>query len=286
MASIWGLFIGSCLLKPSASVWEVFLRFSSAYLLVSHGSRDLRPQVALEHLSSLVAQRLHRQRQAQGDSRLAERAGTDADLSQLPLVGTAVLELAPLPLHEQMRQFAERALAMGYEVVEILPLFLLPGVHVMEDIPAELALAQQKMQHSVQFSLRPYLGSHADLGQLLLNPVEPLLTAPQVGKVLAAHGSRRPGSSQPIERVAAQLGALPAYWSVPPSIEAQVTHLVKQGYQQIAVLPYFLFEGGITDAIGQAVEHLRQQFPYAQLYLGRPLGATSELANRVVKLLC
>ncbi|QYO64046.1 hypothetical protein [Leptolyngbya sp. 7M] len=44
------------------------MHFSSAYLLVSHGSRDPRPEIALEHLAELVRQRLQARRQRQGQS--------------------------------------------------------------------------------------------------------------------------------------------------------------------------------------------------------------------------
>jgi sirohydrochlorin cobaltochelatase len=81
------------------------------------------------------------------------------------------------------------------------------------------------------------------------------------------------------------LNAQLAYWSVPPSLEFLVTHLVKVGYRQIAVLPYFLFAGGITDAIAQEIHRLAQQFPQIQLHLANPIGATPELADRAVELL-
>jgi sirohydrochlorin cobaltochelatase len=272
------------------------LHFSSAYLLVSHGSRDPRPEIALEHLAKLVKQRLQARRQqgyvlageySRREENLIEAAAFNDNLQlfQQVLVGTAVLELAPLPLHQQIQHFAESALAVGYESVKILPLFLLPGVHVTEDMPAEVAIAQQQLGNRITLKLCPYLGSQADLGQLLLNPVDLATATPQLGKILLAHGSRRPDGQQRVETMAAQLGATPAYWSVEPALETQVTELIKRGHQQIAILPYFLFEGGITDAICERVDQLRQQFPYTQFQLFRPIGATPELAERVVNLL-
>jgi sirohydrochlorin cobaltochelatase len=291
MVLIWGLFVGSVLLVASL---EATVPFSSAYLLVSHGSRDPRPQIALEHLAQLVTQRLYslkRQKQLVAlnaeELRLEapDRWGIDPHIysEARPLVGTAVLELAVCPLHEQLCQFAERAIALGYESIKILPLFLLPGVHVMEDIPAELAIAQQQLGSRIRCQLCPYLGSHADLGRLLLNPVDAAITSAQAGKIVIAHGSRRPDSHQPVAAIAHQLNALPAYWSVSPSLEAQVTALVKSGHSQIMVLPYFLFEGGITDAIAQKLDQLSQQFPYTQLQLGRPIGPTPALADCAVE---
>lgn len=254
-----------------------------AYLLVSHGSRDPRPQIAIEQLAQQIAERTH------------------------SLVKSAVLELGPLPLHQQIQQFAQQARGAGYRSIKLLPLFLLQGVHVMEDIPTQVKLAQQQLKDQMPLAVCSHLGSHPYLWKLLL--AEPVLANSElpnppaastsnppslnplnpIHKILIAHGSRRPGSQALVEAAAAQLDALPAYWSVAPGLETQVTELVKQGVQQILILPYFLFEGGITDAIAQTVEHLGQQFPYTQLQLNRPFGATPEqldqLANLVLDLL-
>jgi sirohydrochlorin cobaltochelatase len=257
------------------------LHCSSAYLLVSHGSRDPRPQIALEHLAKLVTQRLQQRTPISAGQGIGQPSGR-------LLVGTAVLELAPLPLHQQIQQFAQQAISFGYEAVQIVPLFLLAGVHVMEDIPTEVEIARQQLQrqlHNIEVHVCTHLGSQDRLWQLLLNPIESMTTDPQVGKVVIAHGSRRTASNGVIEQIAAQIGALPAYWSVTPNLETQVTELIKRGHQQIAVLPYFLFEGGITDAIGQTVEQIKPQFPYAQIHLFPPIGATSALADRVVALI-
>lgn len=203
----------------------------------------------------------------------------------VPPVGVAELELAPLPLHQQICQFAELALSQGYNQVQILPVFLLPGVHVMEDIPAEVALARQVLGSRLSLEIRPYLGSHPNLKHLLINPVDPIATSAVASKILLSHGSRRAEGNQPVEQTAAHLGALPAYWSVAPSLEDRVTEFVKQGSQQIAILPYFLFEGGITDAIADVVTHLVQQFPYVQIHSGRVIGPSPQLADLVIELL-
>lgn len=195
-----------------------------------------------------------------------------------PLVDTAALELASSPLHQQIQQVAERAKASGYSQLQVLPLFLLPGVHVMEDIPAEVAIAQQHLGESFYLKLRPFLGKHPQLPELLKG------FDPQVALILLAHGSRRLGGNQPVEAIAAQLSALPAYWSVPPSLETQVSRLIQQGHSHISIQPYFLFEGGITDAIAQTVQQLRQQFPAVQLHLASPFGTTPELARLIVDL--
>ncbi|QLE59245.1 sirohydrochlorin chelatase [Nostoc sp. TCL26-01] len=229
----------------------------SAYLLVSHGSRDRRPQIAMKQLAHLVADKL-----------------------QMPqnLVGTGYLELSPEPLHQQIRHLAQTAVDFGYHRLQVIPLFLLPGVHVMNDIPHEVSQAQQAVGKDILIELQPYLGSHPGLQKFL---AAQMATMKAQAWILLAHGSRRPGSQQPVETIAANIGAVAAYWSVAPSLESRITELVATGYREIAILPYFIFPGGITDAIAQAIEALKLQFPGVNFYLAQPLGANAELADLI-----
>ncbi|HEY9650864.1 MAG TPA: sirohydrochlorin chelatase [Coleofasciculaceae cyanobacterium] len=274
---------------------------SSAYLLISHGSRDPRPQLAIEKLAELVQVRLATQEAIwtvnnsdrtlthsinrsvqQLDAEPTTLSATLANNRKYPLVGTAVLELAPLPLYEQIQQFAQQALDVGCTRLQILPLFLLPGVHVMEDIPQEVALAEASLGHTIAMNLRPHVGVHPGLINLLANQ---LTKVEDCAKILLAHGSRRAGANEPVETIAKQLGAVAAYWSVSPTMEEQVEAVVRAGYNQISILPYFLFAGGITDAIAQRVTQLQQQFPEVPLHLGEPMGATAKLAELIVDLI-
>ena len=95
---------------------------STAYFLVAHGSRDPRPQIALEQLAEQLRLRL------------------SPTLS--PLIETGILECAALSLSQQLQQFANTISPRRITQIKILPLFLLPGVHVKEDIPVEVAIAQ------------------------------------------------------------------------------------------------------------------------------------------------
>ena len=263
----------------------------SAYLLVSHGSRDSRPQVAMERLAWLVSRPrelfLQGNRTQGVESRGAEEWGSGGAIpnpksqipnSLVPLVGTAYLELSPTPLHQQIAEFSDRALSCGYQQVQVVPMFLLPGVHVMEDIPAEVELARQVLQAKAKLELRPHLGSHAGLVRLL----QKQLDRTQAEKIiLLAHGSRRKGAGHPVEAIAQQIGAVAAYWSVSPSLAERVQELAIAGWQRIAIVPYFLFAGGITDAIAEVVGQLQQQFPAIEFCLMEPLGATQELADLI-----
>ncbi|MEA5512828.1 sirohydrochlorin chelatase [Nodularia sp. UHCC 0506] len=226
---------------------------TSAYLLVSHGSRDPRPEVAMQQLAGLVSHKL-------GNTK--------------NLVGIAALELQPQPLYQQIQKFA--TLVDGVDCLQVVPLFLLPGVHVMRDIPDQIALAKQALGQDMMINLQPHLGSHPNLVSLLS---QQMATMTAETTILLAHGSRRPDSLEPIETIATKLGAVTAYWAVAPSLESRVQDLVAAGQRKIMILPYFLFTGGITDAIAQSIEKLKLQFPAVTFQLAEPLGASAELAE-------
>ncbi len=282
-----------------------------------HGSRDPRPAIAVEQLAQLVNQEIQQRYHLgnksgdkgqdvaphlsyadspQSPRHLLKPTAAPAPATichpHLPLVGTACLELGPQPLHQQIQQFGDRLLALSHlknqqmlqvesPVMQLVPLFLLPGVHVMEDIPAEVELAQTALGANLNLQVSPYLGTHSNLSQLLATPMS---TTAVDAWILLSHGSRRPEANAPIEAIAAELNAVPAYWSVPPSLESTVADLVQMGHRRVGILPYFLFAGGITDAIAQLVTQLSRQFPDVELILAEPLGTSPALASLVLDL--
>ncbi len=238
-----------------------------AALLVFHGSRDARPQQAMTQLADWL------------------RACLDSS-GQPCLVETAMLELGEYSLSQQIQQFGDRARQVGLSHLYIVPLFLLAGTHVMDDIPAEVAAAQQHLGQDCTLTLLPHLGCHPVLPQLLQHQLvahkSPLGQTPERW-ILLSHGSRRPGGNQSIVDLATQLNAVPAFWAVSPSLPTQVKTLVEAGYQQIGIMPYFLFPGRILDAIAETITELQrdlnQQFPTIQLQLTQPIQATPQLAT-------
>ena len=233
-------------------------------MLIAHGSRDPRPQLALEKLAQVLSERL---------AVLANYSPTQ------PVVGSCTLEFGPSSLPEQICQFGEYTLSLGLKEIQLLPLFLLPGVHVKEDIPTEVAIAQQSLANNVTINLRPHLGSQ-EAG--LTNWVAGEMASAKNSKwILLSHGSRRTDGNLPVEEIAAKVNAVTAYWSVAPSLEEKVASLVHGGHLNIGIVPYFLFDGGITDAIAQTLQQLKQQFPLARFHLANPLGASVELANLI-----
>ncbi|MEO1621637.1 MAG: sirohydrochlorin chelatase [Cyanobacteria bacterium J06632_3] len=297
---------------------------STAYLLISHGSRDPRPQAAMERLSgmlrsyledslktaSAVSERsdsdrkveltcansglpgtskraggtsvLARPRSQRQEEKQEQPSESVAPLPQQVIVGTACLELATLPLCEQIYEFAQSLILSGVHELKLLPVFLLRGVHVMEDIPEEIEKARKLIGNSLKLTVCPHLGSHPRIGEVL---AQRLATVPAEGSLLVAHGSRRPKGNLVVQGLAKRLNTAVAYWSTPPDIETQAIALMQQGCQKLTILPYFLFAGGITDAIAHRTEELAERFPKIQFRLLPTLGATQEVAKLALDLI-
>ncbi len=232
---------------------------STAYLLVFHGSRYAVSAIAASRLAQMLTEKLPN-----------------------PLVSTAALELAALPLHQTIVDFAQVAIAEGYQTIRIVPLFLSQGVHVREDIPAEIAQATKQLGTSIDLELGAYLGSYSKMAALLAQQSAPISSS--TGKrILLAHGSRLARGNRPYENLASKLDAVNAYWSVPPDLTKVVRYLVNDNIDTISIILYFLFPGKITQAIADRVTQLQAEFPQTDLILTQPLAATPELADVIIE---
>jgi sirohydrochlorin ferrochelatase len=210
---------------------------AAALFFVTHGSSDRRSWLALQNLITVARS-------------LGDQVG-DRHISG------GCLEGQPLSLAQQLVQFADEVIQCGGSEIVILPLFLLAGVHVSEDIPAEVAIAQNKLTNKLTFSITARLGTNSHIPNLLWQQFEKHehdhLSQKQ-GRILIAHGSRRAGANQVVEDLARQSNAIAAYWGVEPKLETQIESLLAQGIGEIKILPYFLTEGNITEAIARKLE--------------------------------
>ncbi|MDR9405117.1 MAG: sirohydrochlorin chelatase [Halothece sp. Uz-M2-17] len=249
----------------------------TAYLLVYHGSRDPRPQQEMDRLAEQIQSQLAEQSVVSPVEKFRTAVLTKPPQ---PLVYTAALELAPLPLESAIAQLSEQLAPKGITELQILPLFLLPGVHVREDIPEAVKIAQQMVETKMRVTLKPYLGQSPLMARKLQATFSDVTDS---ARIIISHGSRRQGGNQPLETLAQQVGAKPAYWSVSPTLTEQITGFVEAGISAIEIMPYFLFPGGITDAIAQEVQTLKAQFQSVHLHFGRPLSRHLSLADLIIK---
>jgi sirohydrochlorin ferrochelatase len=225
---------------------------AAALFLVTHGSSDRRSWLGLQNLVTL----------AQSQSNL--------------YIGGGCLEGQPLTLAQQLEQFATIIIDKSISEVLVLPVLLLAGVHVTEDIPAEIAIAQSQIQakfpNQLTFRITPHLGTASQIPSLLVQHFEKYVEKStdkfepaSQGRILISHGSRRALANHVIEDLAQQSQAIAAYWGVEPKIETQIENLLVQGINRIYVLPYFLTEGGITEIISNKLSAYSDRAQIQQL---------------------
>lgn len=260
---------------------------SAAYLLVFHGSRDSRTQTAASELKQLITAKcrsinmLAQGNHLQGNSTVfASDPSANSSLKSAPLIEIAALELTAIPLRSSLVNFAYKASQQGITQIRVLPLFLTPGVHVQQDIPAEIAAATNQIGQRVTIKLSPYLGNYSGMVPLLNRQWAKF---PTKARILIAHGTKLSLGELYYRNLAQQLDAKLAYWSTTPRCREQIETLIALGHQKIALLPYFLFPGRITAEIAAEVANLQQQYPQVELFLGQPLGATEALAELVME---
>ena len=268
-----------------------------------HGSHDPRSQNAAKQLTDHFRQKIQHQSQLPqalgqdlhwtnftSQSELAAAAFNQQTITPpFPtpiLVQDVYLECYPLTLHEQMIHFIRQSqpTSQVFQKISlaIIPVFLLAGVHVTEDLPAEVAIAQPDLESVADLRITPHLGSQMGLRRIVN---EQMSSLPMEAWILLAHGSRRAGANDAIAELATDLGAVAAFWSIPSSLETQIQELATLGIRRIGIFPYFLFSGGITDAIAQTVAQLVIQFPHLTLTLTNPFDfALPQLADLLVDL--
>ena len=208
---------------------------SSAYFLVVHGSRNVKYGEQLNQLVSKIQTQLH----FRGIS--------------VPLA-TAYLELASQPLHQEIIAFATKCAAQGYQSINVFPLFLLSGTHVINDIPEQLCLA--RANSPLPLELMFHLGSSDHLISLLRSQLDNYKTSE---RILLAHGTSLARGNEELAKIAQQLNAKVAYWSMEPSLNPVINDLIFAEVDSVAILPYFLFTGKITDTIRAEINYLQSK---------------------------
>lgn len=258
---------------------------STAYLLVTHGSRDPRPRIALDRLTYLVSQSLGAFAAGMPEGKGSSFSpGRTIVLEQAPaLVFHASLEAQDRPLHQQIVDLGKHLIGQGVGQLKILPLFLLRGVHVCEDLPREISQAQMVLGPRLPLSPLPTLGLSPLLAPWLASCFQQYQTGTRAQRVLLAHGSKRPGGNQAIAVMAEKVGARAAHWKGEVSLPEVLASLGRSG--PVVILPYFLFAGGLTDAIKNQLPQWQQEYPHLELHLGEPLGPHPMLAQIIAQTL-
>ncbi len=199
---------------------------STAYFLVSHGSGDGRSLVLLHQVRCVLQQ-----------------------MCPEVLIGAGCLAGQEQSLADQCAEFWAIAERGGARRGVLLPLFLLAGSHVLQDIPQ--ALADRCAPFPV--TIADYFGNFACIPHHLeqkFRLAEAHFAGRKTVRLLICHGSSQALAMQRISQLGDRLGARVALWSAPQSIGEQIG----QETQTILALPYFLFPGKTTQAIADLLQ--------------------------------
>ena len=121
----------------------------TAILLMAHGSRIPDANDAVRDIAAMVRQ----------------------------MSGFEIVEVSFREQHlPNIQQGIDACVAQGAERILLVPYFLFIGAHVQEDLPEELAVAQQRYP-SVQFAMGRPLGAHRKLAEIVVERIAEGLTA-------------------------------------------------------------------------------------------------------------
>ncbi len=115
----------------------------TAILLMAHGSRIPEANDAVREIAGMVQQ----------------------------MTGYGIVEVSFREQHlPNIQQGIDACVARGAERILLVPYFLYMGAHVQEDLPEEMAAAQERYPH-VAFAMGTHLGVHRKLAEVVVERI-------------------------------------------------------------------------------------------------------------------
>ncbi|MES3516041.1 MAG: CbiX/SirB N-terminal domain-containing protein [Natronomonas sp.] len=234
---------------------------SEAVLLVGHGSRRERSNEQVRELAADLEGRLG-----------------------LP-VDAGFLELAEPSIEE-----AIDSLSSLVSDISVLQLSLFAASHVKADVP--LAVKQAREQFDVSIHNGRHLGVHPQIVELLDDRVASIEADLGVDRevddlavVLCARGSSDPDANGDVHKLARLLyegrsfeGCEASFIGVTEPLLLETLHTVaKRRPDAIAVVPYMLGDGVLTERIRERTREFDDDYPYVAAAAGDPLGTDERL---------
>lgn len=194
-------------------------------------------------------------------------------------------------------EFAEVLLAQGLDNaarksgrVIVVPLILNAAGHVKSEIPAHLAKARERHPR-VEFLYTPHLGAGEPILRILRRELRQAMLRLDVpdpkttGVILLGRGASDRTANGEVAKMARWLWEDGEHELVDiaftgithPRLELAVQRQVKLGMSQIAILPYYLFDGTLIERIKRQHQNLQQQYPQVRFALGNYFGFAEEI---------
>lgn len=194
------------------------------------------------------------------------------------LVPTAIQEICFLELAEpSIIEGVRRCVTQGATHIAVVPILLLTANHAKEDIPAELAHAQQLFP-TVSFTVGQPFGIHERLLDSLQQRLAHYKLEPHARIYLIGRGSSDPAPKRDLTEIAALLETRISrqvdvcfLYGVGPTFEETLAAIQQRNDNTpIYIIPYLLFSGLLQHHIEKTIHSL--QFDTANVTLCAPLG--------------
>ncbi|VAW76225.1 Sirohydrochlorin cobaltochelatase CbiX(long) [hydrothermal vent metagenome] len=164
--------------------------------------------------------------------------------------------------------------AKGAERVIVVPLILNAAGHVKMEIPQHISAARQR-HAKVQFIYAAHLGANDAILTILKRNLRKVLAQIDMpdpkttGVILLGRGASDRIANGEVAKMARWLFDESDHEHIDiaftgityPRLEAVVKQQVALGMTQIAILPYYLFTGTLTQRIKRQLQRLQQQYP-------------------------
>jgi sirohydrochlorin ferrochelatase/(2Fe-2S) ferredoxin len=236
-------------------------------LIVGHGSREARANEELEQL-------------------VASYAARARDRGESIMVTHAYVELAHPLVAEALA-----TLAASYQRVVVVPLFLFLVGHAKNDIPIALTRARAAFP-GVDFVSGRELGVHVELLAIAFDRAAACgsldaANAKKTTVMLVGRGSSDPGANAEFYRLTRLFSEGRGFASVIPCFIGITTPLVPDALETAArsrpdrliVLPYFLFDGRLTEKLAGQVAEFAARYPWVRTSVARHLGPDPRLLD-------
>lgn len=227
----------------------------------------------------------HGSRSAAGNQVFIEFIHKVMDQSGLAIQAYGFLENAQPSILEAI----EQCILLGAKQITVIPVLLLPGIHVTVDIPAVISKAKVLYPELV-FRYGTTIGTDNIIVEILADCLAESGFTGNAGEavLLVGHGSREREAMEGMERLAAKLwGKLgrkieTGYLTARPGYLEKAEEMVSGHAAKLYVMPFLLFAGGFRVKIEDAFSRLGASFE-KEVKVCRPVGFDEKLIPLIVK---
>ncbi|WAH37818.1 sirohydrochlorin chelatase [Alicyclobacillus dauci] len=202
--------------------------------------------------------------------------------------GYAFLELQSPDIIEGIRTMANQ----GVTRIVCIPLFLFAAGHIKEDIPVELARANEQFP-DVTLHLGDPFGTEREMMDALFTRVMDCFSDPSagVGILLLGRGNKDKSAQDAFMQVARDLHShfpgstvdVGFLAGTGTAMESGLDSLVDRGVRSLVIMPYLWFSGWLTDTLPRRVGLWREEHPDADVRIARHLGIHPQIVKLVAR---